>query len=152
MCKLPAPIFNRFPRIRICCADSSPEAYRTLMEADSRAATSSMSVDLPTPGSPPKSIKAPGTTPPPSTRSNSAIPVGMRGVSGELISSKGTGEESQDLGESAEAAMRSSTKEFHSWQEGQRPIHLGELWPQCWQAYCVFAFNVSNLRGDYRIS
>src|SRR5580765_3260091 len=125
----------RSPRIRICCADSSPEAYRTLFVADSFAATSSINVDFPTPGSPPSNIKAPGTTPPPSTRSNSAMPVGMRRVSMLVISSKGTGLESQDRGTSSEADIRSSTNVFHSWQDGQRPIHLGELWPHFWQLY-----------------
>ena len=39
------------------------------------AATSSSSVDLPTPGSPASRTTAPGTRPPPSTRSSSATPV-----------------------------------------------------------------------------
>ena len=39
------------------------------------AATSSSSVDLPTPGSPASSTTAPGTSPPPSTRSSSGTPV-----------------------------------------------------------------------------
>src|SRR5690625_7607390 len=41
-----------------------------------RCATSSSSVDLPTPGSPASSVTEPGTTPPPSTRSSSVTPVG----------------------------------------------------------------------------
>src|SRR3954466_10111314 len=40
------------------------------------AATSSSSVDLPTPGSPASRITAPGTRPPPRTRSSSPTPVG----------------------------------------------------------------------------
>ena len=41
----------------------------------------SRSVDLPMPGSPPTRTAEPGTRPPPSTRSNSAMPVGSRGAS-----------------------------------------------------------------------
>ena len=49
---------------------------------DARAAAAwSSSVDLPMPGSPPTSTAEPGTRPPPSTRSNSAMPVGSRGAS-----------------------------------------------------------------------
>ncbi|ETZ98027.1 DNA repair radA domain protein, partial [Mycobacterium kansasii 662] len=36
----------------------------------------SSNVDLPTPGSPASSVTDPGTTPPPSTRSSSSMPVG----------------------------------------------------------------------------
>jgi hypothetical protein len=44
------------------------------------AATSSSNVDFPTPGSPDSRMAAPGTRPPPSTRSNSPTPVVRRGV------------------------------------------------------------------------
>src|SRR5262249_43790611 len=55
---------------------SSPERYATGAPVpDSLAAASSRSVDLPMPGSPPTSTAEPGTRPPPSTRSSSAMPV-----------------------------------------------------------------------------
>src|SRR5262249_17596805 len=100
------------------------------------------SVDFPTPGSPPSNTSAPATTPPPKTRSNSATPVEIRGVSvADDICSNKTGVESQDGGAAAAGAVIfSSTNVFHSWQVGQRPIHLGEVWPHCWQAYWVFDF------------
>src|SRR5699024_8901287 len=70
-----API--RSARKRTCAALSSPEIYSTVVpDSAVFAATSSRSVDLPTPGSPARRTTAPGTIPPPSTRSNSPTPVG----------------------------------------------------------------------------
>ena len=57
----------------------TPRPTRTARGAPVRAqrcATSSSSVDLPTPGSPASSVTEPGTSPPPSTRSSSSTPVG----------------------------------------------------------------------------
>src|SRR5215470_404060 len=99
-----------------------------------------MSVDLPTPGSPPNSTSAPATTPPPRTRSNSPIPVVTRGTSAHVISPKRTGDESQEAGFFTTGVIRSSANVFHCWQPGHRPIHLGEYDPHCWHTYCVFAF------------
>ena len=63
-------------RIRIWPADSSPDRYSARRPASAqRCATSSSSVDLPTPGSPASSVTEPGTRPPPSTRSSSLTPV-----------------------------------------------------------------------------
>ena len=45
------------------------------------AATAITSVDLPTPGSPPRRTRLPGTRPPPSTRSTSPIPAPIRAAS-----------------------------------------------------------------------
>ena len=67
-----APV--RSARSRTWAADSSPVTYSTRVAA--LAATSSSSVDFPTPGSPASSTTAPGTSPPPSTRSSSDTPVG----------------------------------------------------------------------------
>src|SRR6185503_14606532 len=108
-----------------------------------RDATSSISVDFPTPGSPPRRISAPATTPPPRTRSNSAMPVGVRGASAPTIASNATGIESH-VGRAfyVVGVERSSTKEFHSWHVGHRPIHFVDMYTHCWQAYCVLAFVV----------
>ena len=63
----------RWARIRTWAADSSPDTYSTRVPPRAAlAATSSSRVDLPTPGSPASSSTAPGTIPPPSTRSSSA--------------------------------------------------------------------------------
>ncbi|CAB4993610.1 unannotated protein [freshwater metagenome] len=68
----------RSARRRTCEADSSPLTYKTGIERDAVcAATARSSVDLPTPGSPATRIAAPGTKPPPSTRSSSETPVGF---------------------------------------------------------------------------
>ena len=49
------------------------------------------SVDLPIPGSPPKSINAPGTMPPPNTRSISPKVVDKRAIDEISISGKAVG-------------------------------------------------------------
>ena len=65
----------RSARSRTWAADSSPVTYSARPRSANRAATSSSSVDFPTPGSPASSTTAPGTRPPPSTRSSSSTPV-----------------------------------------------------------------------------
>src|SRR6266704_1486559 len=90
-----------------------------------------MSVDLPTPGSPPSRTSAPATTPPPKTRSNSPTPVETRGVSTPVMSLNGIGEDTHDAGLSTTAVIRSSTNVFH-----------------CWQTYCVFGFMFRHAYGD----
>ena len=68
-------------RILIWRTDSSPEIYSTRAPPRARCSDAcSKSVDLPMPGSPPTSISDPSTTPPPSTRSNSPIPVVARAL------------------------------------------------------------------------
>ncbi|CAB5119462.1 unannotated protein [freshwater metagenome] len=67
----------RSARKRTCEADSSPLIYSADRPLDAVcAATERRSVDLPTPGSPANKIAAPGTKPPPRTRSSSLTPVG----------------------------------------------------------------------------
>ena len=67
-------------RIRNCDIASSPEMYMTLFPCFENAAAACIRmVDLPIPGSPPSKIADPSTIPPPQTRSNSSIPVILRG-------------------------------------------------------------------------
>src|ERR1051326_9151336 len=99
-----------------------------------------MSVDLPTPGSPPKSTSPPATTPPPRIRSNLPIPVVTRGTSAHVISRKRTGDDSQEAGLFTTGVVRSSANVFHCWQAGHRPIHFAEEDPHSWHTYCVLAF------------
>ena len=73
-CSTSAPI--RSARILIWFSDSSPDTMRAV--PPSAAATSSTNVDLPTPGSPATRVTEPATMPPPSTRSNSSMPVARR--------------------------------------------------------------------------
>ena len=60
----------RSARSFTCETDSSPETYKILIVSNFKA-TCNISVDLPTPGSPPTKITDPGTIPPPKTLSNS---------------------------------------------------------------------------------
>ncbi len=83
------------------------------------------------PGSPPTSTADPGTNPPPATRSNSVMPVWMRG--GLAISPfNPTSRDGRPLGKAlpfapeAGASVASSIMEFQEPQSSQRPDHL--LW------------------------
>ena len=68
----------RSARKRTWDADSSPLMYSAgILFFAVCAATESKRVDFPTPGSPANKIAAPGTKPPPSTRSSSDTPVGL---------------------------------------------------------------------------
>ena len=109
-------------------------------------ATSSISVDLPTPGSPPSSTSAPAHN----TSAEHTIELRQtrwrsRATSAAEISSNGTGTgiPGWRAPSAAAASIRSSTKLFHCWHDGQRPIHFVEVWPHCWQTYCVSSvFNI----------
>ena len=71
----------RSARSLTCAADSSPVTYNTVRGSGppaTLAAASRSSVDLPTPGSPAIRMTAPGTSPPPRTRSNSVTRVGVK--------------------------------------------------------------------------
>src|SRR5882757_3543927 len=127
-----API--RSARSRTCAADSSPVMYRTGAAAAAWDAAASSSVDLPTPGSPASRTTAPGTRPPPSTRSSSETPVGRARAASTSTSPIGR---AGALG--APAATRviagltgapRSSNEPHAWHSGHRPSHLGVSYPQ----------------------
>ncbi len=64
--------------------------YRTGAAAAAWDAAASSSVDLPTPGSPASRTTAPGTRPPPSTRSSSSSPVGRAPAALASTSAMGT--------------------------------------------------------------
>ena len=82
---------------------------------------------LPIPGSPPMSVTEPVTSPPSSTRSSSASPVGRRGAPSGSISEMGTGRLSEAPGPppvvGPVAATGASPKLPHSPQSVQRPSH-----------------------------
>ncbi len=69
---------RRTARPATWASDSSPVTYSTGSVLAIFANACSSSVDLPMPGSPPISTTAPSTRPPPSTRSNSPMPVDTR--------------------------------------------------------------------------
>ena len=70
---------KRCARNATCESDSSPVTYNAELFSDAIwVAVCSKMVDLPIPGSPPINTTEPVTSPPPSTRSNSLIPVCRR--------------------------------------------------------------------------
>ena len=93
------------------------------------AATSSSSVDFPTPGSPASSTTAPGTRPPPSTRSSSATPVGRaRAVSSSTSAIRRAGDDGAPAATRlGPAAAATCSNVPHAWHDGQRPTH----WAAC---------------------
>ncbi len=128
-------------RSRTWAADSSPDTYsvRWPRRADC-AATSSNSVDLPTPGSPASRITAPGTTPPPSTRSSSPIPVGRDSAS--IADTLAIGVAGDDTGPAViRAALGAPTSATvpQAWHSPQRPIHRGVVQPHSEHANAGFA-------------
>src|SRR6186997_995363 len=95
------------------------------------------------------SVIEPGTIPPPSTKSNSGIPVRHRSSDSAVTSRRRTGAE---LGESVEedepnlprpllpafplrTTAGSSATEFHAAHASHRPTHLGCSWPHSVQRY-----------------
>ncbi len=108
--------------------------------AAAREATSSSSVDLPTPGSPDSSTAAPGTMPPPRTRSNSPMPVFHRctavpvaWVIGRATRAPATATGAVP-GSSRLRPWWSSTVP-HAWHSPQRPTHLMLVHPHSEQRY-----------------
>ena len=118
-------------RRRICEADSSPLIYKAGRPfAAVCAATDRRRVDFPTPGSPASKIAAPGTRPPPSTRSSSVTPVARARADERSTSPIGTaacvtfpGTSESFLG----AAISSTLPQ--AWHSPQRPTHFWDVQP-----------------------
>src|ERR1700731_4997672 len=91
------------------------------------------------PGSPPSNRTEPGTNPPPTTLSNSAIPVVMRGATGAFVSLRLEKPKTRPF--RAPWAARAPIPEvalssaivFHPPQESQRPCQRWLAAPQFWQ-------------------
>ena len=133
----------RSARSRIWPADSSPDRYSARRPAAAqRCATSSSSVDLPTPGSPASSVTEPGTRPPPSTRSSSLTPVGQCRVlpgSIELIGTAGeVGATARRVGRAVRPrpARRPRRRCPRCRSPGSGPTHLAVTWWHSEQRYC----------------
>src|SRR5690606_5056511 len=107
------------------------------------------------PGSPPMRMTAPDTSPPPSTRSNSAIPVGCRGSSRASISARlRTGlapANGANLWFWAGAATV-SVRVFHSPQCGHLPSHFGQVPPHWLQTNVVLALALAILTAPRKAS
>ncbi len=135
-------------RIRSWPGDSSPEMYRLLPGLAMRAASWSISVDLPMPGSPPTSTEEPRMSPPPSTRFISAIPVSSRIPSRVSMEASGMGSAVFfDAARAGRARLRrgrpgsaaaTSVNPFHVPHSGHRPSQRGSWWPQPEHSNTVF--------------
>lgn len=124
--------------------DSSPDTYKVrkplLLRGICRAR-----VDLPMPGSPPRSIMDPGTIPPPRIRSTSLFPMSILLSLSTEMSLRGTGLDSEiptrAFGLAADEALvlrdKPSFMVFHSPHAGQRPIHLEVSLPHDVQYHTV---------------
>src|SRR5919108_4291956 len=138
---------SRSARSLTCAADSSPLTYSVLWRLrSSDASVELIRVLLPIPGEPPIRTIEPGTIPPPSTRSNSSLPVGSRSTSINSTSESFTGVGALVRPEppgrrlpvrpivSEPPLFSSSTRLFQAPQPGQRPIQDGATCPQSVQA------------------
>ncbi len=87
---------------------------------------------MPTPGSPESRTTAPATIPPPSTRSNSAMPVGRCSAVPAEISVMGRAARvavgARGAGIRPPPASASTTV-FHCWHSPQRPTHFALVQP-----------------------
>ena len=89
---------------------------------------------LPTPGSPASRIAAPGTSPPPSTRSSSGTPLLRNADSSTDTSPIGTaGRVTGPAAGRAWSARRASATEPHAWHSPHRPTHLAVSQPHSLQ-------------------
>src|SRR6266705_2585203 len=130
-CTWPGSSARRSARRRSCSGDSSPDTYSVVTPARSRrAAHCSSSVDFPIPGSPPTRTTDPGTTPPPSTKSNSARPVRHRPTPPPSTADRRTGglpvrSPDRPTARPPGRPVGSSTRVFQAPHASQRPPHLG---------------------------
>ena len=126
----------RLARILICFRDSSPDMYSTLRPSAAICLhTCKSRVDLPIPGSPPTSVREPGTMPPPNTLSNSAMCVLIRSSSCMSTAVRLVGKAPSRLrvlwlAPPLFTGAFSSTMVFHSLHPGHCPIHLEDSYPQ----------------------
>src|SRR5699024_2515156 len=137
-------------RIRTWTADSSADTYRVRRPDRAHlAAASSSSVDLPTPGSPASRSTPPGTTPPPSTRSNSAMPDAERSVDSAFTSVIGRAPTAGVAGAvRAVWVIPASSTVPHAWHWPQRPTHFPVVQPHSLQRKTVLGLPA--IRSGYR--
>jgi len=116
----------RSARRRTWAADSSAVTYRVRRPARAHdAATSSSSVDLPTPGSPASRATAPGTRPSPSARSSSPMPVGTARASSAGTSVMRSAAARGGVTFAADADAPPSAIEPQARHSLHRPTHTG---------------------------
>ena len=88
---------------------------------------------LPTPGSPASRIAAPGTSPPPSTRSSSGTPLVRKAESSTETWPIGTAGLVTGAAAARVAGAAASATEPHAWHSPQRPTHLAVSHPHSLQ-------------------
>ena len=156
----PAPAARR-------AAGSGPATPRRRRRASSGPAPCSrpsaivVSVDLPMPGEPPSRTSEPGTSPPPSRRSSSPMPVASRGARSAATSRSGTGRPAGPppprgprppaepaAGRARGVGARSSASVFQASHSGHWPCHLAAMWPQAEQAKTVVGRGIAG--ADHR--
>src|SRR5581483_6886258 len=143
-----APV--RSARRRTCEADSSPLTYNVRRpERAVWAATSSSRVDLPTPGSPARRITAPGTSPPPSTRSSSATPLDTEVAASTATSPMGTAFAVTAPGATRSAGAPTSATDPHVWHSPHRPTHLAASQPHSPQRNIALVRFAVAMRSPY---
>ena len=108
-------------------------------------------MDFPTPGSPANKIAAPGTSPPPKTRSNSLTPLDLARAFSRFTS---------PIGWAAVVTLPGTSESFlgaeisstlpHVWHSPQRPTHLVVLQPHSLQRNGSFVVVVLAMARDYR--
>ena len=88
---------------------------------------------LPTPGSPASRIAAPGTSPPPSTRSSSGTPLVRNEESSTETWPIGTAGLVTGAAVARMVGAAASATEPHAWHSPQRPTHLAVSQPHSLQ-------------------
>ncbi|MCY1394128.1 hypothetical protein D9M71_90430 [compost metagenome] len=141
---------SRRARIATCCCDSSPVTYSAGMRVAMLHNVCRRMVDLPMPGSPPINTTEPSTSPPPNTRSSSALAVVKRGISSMLTSARVLicaccpAQPVRPLGgAAAPLSIMVSTRVFQAPHSPHWPAHLGKVAPHSVQPYMRLALAIS---------
>ena len=137
----PATAPSRSARRRTWAGDSSPAISSTRARPASFASSAAVRLDLPMPGSPASRTIEPGTSPPPSTRSSSPMPVRRRFACSSGTSASGTTRPAS-AGAAARPAplacgARSSASVDQASQPGHWPSQRGSLRPHSLQTKTV---------------
>ena len=107
-------------------------------------------LDLPTPGSPPSSTSDPGTSPPPSTRSSSAMPVPMRAAA--LVSTDASGTTTPGLAPWRRAPLRASSEAGACSSERREGAAVGAAAEPAGLLAAALAADIGGAGAGHRIS
>src|SRR3546814_485684 len=105
------------------------------------------------PGSPPINVAEPATSPPPSARSNSAMPVFSREGSAMSLASPCSATARPPDCRLCRAlktvSPASSTRLFHSPHSSHCPCQRKDTDPHCWQTYFFFTFAIAPALSEH---